>query len=117
MITKGIRGAITVDENTETAIRDAVLELLSELLSRNNVKEENISHIIFTLTKDLDAAFPAKFARIDMNLHKTAMMCCNELAVPNSLEKCLRILVVVNAEESFVPEFVYLKGAETLRNS
>ena len=115
MITKGIRGAITVDENTEDAIRAAVLELLGEMFRKNNLTEEKISHIIFTLTDDLNAAFPAKFARLDMGLTKTAMMCCNELAVPDALTMCLRILVVVNAEENFEPEFVYLKGAKSLR--
>ncbi len=115
MITKGIRGAITVDENSETAIKNAVLELLGEMFRKNDLKEENISHIIFTLTDDLNAAFPAKFARLDMGLTKTAMMCYNELAVPDALAMCLRILVVVNAEENFEPEFVYLKGTKSLR--
>ena len=43
------------------------------------------------------------------------MMCFHELDVPNSLKKCLRVLLVVNCGEGFVPEFVYLGGAEKLR--
>ena len=116
MITKGIRGAITVDDNSDTAIRAAVLELLNEMFLKNNLKEENISHIIFTMTKDLNAAFPAKFARLDMGLKNTAMMCFNELDVPESLRMCLRVLIVVNCVETFTPEFVYLKGAFDLRS-
>lgn len=115
MITKGIRGAITVDENSEEAVKSAVLELLKEMFVKNDIVESKISHIIFTMTKDLDAAFPAKFARIDMNLHNTAMMCYNELYVIDSLDKCIRILIVLNCEEDFVPEFVYLKDASMLR--
>ncbi len=115
MITKGIRGAITVDENTEDAIRAAVLELLGEMFRKNNLTEEKISHIIFTVTHELNAAFPAKFARLDMGLSKTAMMCFNELDVPGALPKCLRALIVTNCTEDFAPEFVYLKGAEKLR--
>ncbi len=115
MITKGIRGAITVDENTEDAIKAAVLELLSEMFRKNDLTQENISHIIFTLTRDLNAAFPAKFARIDMGLTKTAMMCYSELDVPGALAMCLRVLVVANVKEDFEPEFVYLKGADKLR--
>ena len=84
MITKGIRGAITVDENTEDAIRAAILELLGEMFRKNDLTEEKISHIIFTVTHDLNAAFPAKFARLDMGLSKTAMMCFNELDVPGA---------------------------------
>lgn len=115
MISKGIRGAITVDENSDKAIELATLELLGELVEKNNIKPENISHAIFTLTDDLNAAFPAKFARKNLGWETVAMMCFHELDVPNSLKMCLRILVVVNCEETFTPEFVYLKGAASLR--
>ena len=115
MITKGIRGAITVDSNTKEDIKSATLELLAKLTQKNNLKKENISHAIFTLTNDLNAEFPAKFARIDFGWDDVAMMCFHELDVPDSLKKCIRILVVINAQEDFKPEFVYLKGAEKLR--
>ena len=115
MITKGIRGAITVEYNTEDAIKNATLELLNEMILQNNIKVENISHVIFTLTDDLNAAFPAKFARMDLGWDKVAMMCFHELNVPNSLKMCLRVLIVLNCDEQFEPKFVYLKGAEHLR--
>ena len=115
MISKGIRGAITVDENTENSLREATLLLLNEMVEQNNLSLEKISHAIFTLTDDLNAAFPAKFARIELGWDSVAMMCFYELDVPNSLRMCLRVLVVINCEESFIPKFVYLKGAEGLR--
>lgn len=115
MITKGIRGAITVEENTSEAIKDATLELLKELVEQNNIQKENISHVIFTLTKDLNKVFPAKFARIDFGWNNTAMMCFNEADIEGALKKCLRILIVLNCDEDFTPQFVYLKGAKNLR--
>ena len=115
MVTKGIRGAITVDENSVDAIKDATLELLRELVKQNNIDISKISHVIFTLTDDLNAAFPAKFARIDMGWTETAMMSFHELDVTNSLSKCLRVLIVLNCDEKFTPKFVYLKGASNLR--
>lgn len=115
MITRGIRGAITVEENTAEAIKEATIELLTKMAERNNVEKENIAHVIFTFTKDLNADFPAKYARIDMGWNEVAMMCFHELDVPNSLPRCLRILVVINCEEEFKPRFVYLKGAAKLR--
>lgn len=115
MQSKGIRGAITVEENTENSIKQATLELLSELVRANKIVESDISHVFFTLTEDLNAAFPAKFARLDFGWKNAAMMCHHELNVPNSLPKCLRILIVVNCEDKFEPEFVYLKGAAKLR--
>lgn len=116
MITKGIRGAITVDENSAEAVRLATVELLTEMISVNNIVQDKISHVIFTLTNDLNAAFPAKFARINLGWDKTAMMCFHELNVPGALPMCLRVLVVLNCDENFVPHFCYLKGAEKLRS-
>lgn len=115
MITKGIRGAITVEKNSFESIECATIELLKEMIAKNNIKKELISHAIFTLTDDLNAAFPAKFARTDLGWDEVAMMCFHELDVPNSLKMCLRILIVLNCEKDFIPEFVYLKGAEKLR--
>ena len=115
MVTKGIRGAITVTENSSEAIKHATIELLAEMLKRNNIDVENISHVIFTLTNDLNAAFPAKFARVDMGWKNVAMMCFHELDVPDSLPMCLRVLIVLNCEENFTPQFVYLKNASKLR--
>ena len=115
MITKGIRGAITVDENSSEAIGSATIKLLQEIVKRNNVDINLISHVIFSLTPDLNADFPAKYARINLKWNNIPMMCFNEIDVPNSLRKCLRVLVVVNCSENFEPEFVYLDGAESLR--
>lgn len=115
MITKGIRGAITVSENSPEAIGAATIKLLKEIVEKNNIETNIISHAIFTLTKDLNADFPAKYARINLKWKDVPMMCFNELDVPNSLPMCLRVLIVINCSENFEPEFVYLDGAENLR--
>ena len=112
---KGIRGAITIEENTSIAIKNATIKLLNEIIKQNNIEIDLISHVIFTLTKDIDADFPAKFARIDLEWNNVAMMCMNELDIKNSLEKCLRVLIVYNCTNDFKPKFVYLDGASNLR--
>lgn len=112
---KGIRGATTVDSNSSEAIEHATLELLEELIKQNSIKKELISHAIFTLTNDLNAEFPAKFARQKLGWDDVAMMCFHELDVPNSLSMCLRVLIVLNCDEDFSPNFVYLRGAKKLR--
>ena len=38
-----------------------------KLLNKNKIETDMISHVIFTLTKDLNADFPAKYARINLN--------------------------------------------------
>ncbi len=115
MITRGIRGAITVENNTSEAIGAATIKLLRKMVEKNNIEIDSISHVLFTLTKDLNADFPAKYARINLKWKDVPMMCYNELAVPTGLAKCLRVLIVVNCSETFEPEFVYLDGAEYLR--
>ncbi len=116
MTTKGIRGAITVEANTIESIKLATLELFGTMLLENDIQDTSkISHVIFTLTKDINAAFPAKFIREDLKLTDLAMMCYNELEIENSLQKCLRILIVLNCDDDFEPKFVYLKGASNLR--
>ena len=115
MISKGIRGAITVAENSSEAIGAATIKLLQEMMCKNKIETDMISHVIFTLTNDLNADFPAKYARINLKWKDVPMMCFNEIDVPNSLRKCLRVLLVVNCSENFEPEFVYMEGAESLR--
>lgn len=116
MTTKGIRGAITVDKNSADSIREATLELLLEMIDKNSISPEKISHVIFTTTKDINAAFPAKYARLEIDgFDEVAMMCFNELDIENSLPMCLRILIVLNCEDNFKPKFIYLKGAKNLR--
>ena len=79
--TKGIRGAITVDENSLKSIKNATLELFQELIKQNNLEEKFVSHVIFTATKDLTAVYPAKFIRQDIGWNNTAFMCMQEMNV------------------------------------
>lgn len=116
MYTRGIRGAITVTEDSPKAIEDATVKLLSKIIKSNNVEIENISHILFTLTKDLKSAFPAKFARENFDIKYVPLMNVNELDVDGSLEKCLRILMVVNTSKTQSEiNHIYLEGASVLR--
>lgn len=116
MTSRGIRGAITVENNSIEDIKNVTVELLNEMILINDIKIEDISFAIFTLTKDLNAAFPAKFAREICNFEFVPMMCYNELDVPNSLQKCLRIMLNINTKKSQKEiKHVYLKGAKILR--
>lgn len=116
IFTRGIRGAISVENNDIEAIRQATLELLKEILHTNKVDTKDISHIIFTMTKDLNAAFPAKFARENLNFSQVPMMCYNELDVQNSMPMCLRVLMVVNSSKTQDQiKHIYLKEAKKLR--
>ncbi len=117
MYQRGIRGAITIDNNTPNEIKKAVIELIDTIKERNSFEDEDISHVIFTLTEDINCLYPAKAAREEYNSWKyVPMMCFNEMKIENSLEKCLRILIVINTEiKQNEIKHVYLKGASQLR--
>lgn len=100
MNTRGIRGAITVDANSADEIKKGTVELLESILRANDVKKEDIAFVIFTVTKDLNAAFPAAFARSECGFDLVPMMCYEEMSVINSIEKCIRMMVVINTEKS-----------------
>lgn len=117
MFSRGIRGAITVEQDTKEQLEKATVELYSKIVEANDVKTEDISHIIFTLTKDLKCAFPAKFLRENFDIPYVPMMCMNELDVESSLQKCLRVLVVVNTDKKQDEiKHIYLGGANVLRS-
>ena len=113
---RGIRGATTVDENTQKAIVQATGELLGELVKANDLDSDRVAAAFFTTTADLNAEFPAVAAR-QMGWTQVALMCSHEIAVPDGLSKCVRVLILVNTEKG--PEelvHVYLKEARGLRS-
>lgn len=108
---RAIRGAITVNANTAEEITAATRELLSELQLRNDLKIAQIVSIFFTLTEDLDADFPARVAR-SMGWD-VPMLDMQEVPVPQSLARCLRLLILVDRSEPV--RHAYLRGARVLR--
>lgn len=115
MSLRGIRGATTVESNTPDEILKETRILLQEVMTVNQISAEDIASILFSVTRDLNSEFPAKAAR-EMGLVNTPLLCFNEIDVPGSLGKCIRILLHVN---STVPQaeikHIYLKEAKSLR--
>ncbi len=111
----GIRGATRADENTDVAIYAATRELLTDVIQANSLEEDNVAAVYFTVTPDLNAAYPAAAAR-QLGWNNTALMCATEIPVPGSLSRCVRIMVLYNTEKSKQDIVnVYLHGTEVLR--
>ncbi|HTX56712.1 MAG TPA: chorismate mutase [Candidatus Acidoferrales bacterium] len=112
---RGIRGAITVERDDAGAIVDATKRLLSAMIERNAVALEDIASVLFSLTPDLRAVFPALGAR-EMGWTHVPMLHFCEIDVPGSLERVIRVLMHVNTTRSLdAIEHVYLDGAKVLR--
>ena len=115
MYCRGIRGATTVEHNERAEILAATTELLALLISRNDLRAEDVASAIFTTTADLDAAFPALAAR-ELGWSDVALMCMREIPVPGSLPMCIRVLLHVNTErEASEIQHVYIHEAINLR--
>ena len=112
---RGLRGATVAEYNTDAAIYEATREMLSILIESNQIEEKNVACAYFTVTPDLNAAFPAAAAR-QLGWNNTALMCATEIPVPGSLPSCVRVLILLNTNKE--PQDlvnVYLKGTEALR--
>lgn len=115
MALRGIRGATTVASNDSASILAATRALLEEIVRANHVSTEDVAAAFFTATNDLDAAFPAKAARL-LGWHQVPLLDASEIPVPGSLPRCIRVLVLWNTD---VPQdrvvHVYQGEARSLR--
>ena len=110
-----IRGATTAKGNTDSFIKEVVIELIQELITRNQLKEENIISITFTVTRDLNSCFPASIARKYFNFDSIAFLDCQQMFVPNDVNFCIRLLALVYLESGRQPVHPYLNESSKLR--
>lgn len=115
MVSRGIRGAITVEEDNASGILEATTLLLQTIQSKNEFAVDDISSILFTATKDIKSVYPAQAARA-LGWDRVPLLCFQEMEVTNSLPLCIRVLVTINTEKmSEDMVHIYLRKASTLR--
>lgn len=114
VILRAVRGAITVDADEAEAIRQATTELMTTLLERNALETGDMVSILFTLTPDLRAEFPAVAAR-EMGLSSVPLLCAAEIDVPGAMARCIRVMVHSYMPNQRPVRHVYLREARQLR--
>jgi chorismate mutase len=90
---RGIRGAIQVEDNTGEDILKASIVLMQRLIEANNVQPKNVTAVFFTVTSDLNAAFPAEVLK-HLGWSSVPFLCSQEIPVPESMQKILRVLIL-----------------------
>lgn len=100
MISRGIRGATTVSANDADLMIHETKNVLREMIDKNNVKPNDVSHVFISVTDDLNATFPAKALREFPGWTYVPVMCMAEINVLGSLKSCIRIMMVVNTDQS-----------------
>jgi chorismate mutase len=115
ILLRGIRGAITVDENESGEIVEKVTELLSAMVQANKIELEDIGAVIFSSTPDLNSTFPAVAAR-NLGWTDIPLFGTQEIDSTNGVPYCIRVLILLNTDLSQKAiKHIYLRGAVVLR--
>ena len=109
-----LRGAISVERNDAHDILDATAHLMREVMERNSLAPDSVVSCIFTATRDLNAEFPAVAARA-LGFDGVPLLCAQEIPVPQSMPRVIRVLIHYHADDRHVPAHVYLGDARELR--
>lgn len=116
IVIRGIRGATTVNENSESEIIEATGILLRKMIEQNKIEANMVASVFISVTEDITAAFPAKAIRLIDGWTYVPVMCMREIPVPSALTKCIRIMMHVN---TMIPQeeigHIYLGNAISLR--
>lgn len=113
---RGLRGATTVSQNTKEAISEAVDELLDVIESQNQINPAEIVSIVFSVTQDLNALFPASVVRRRPGWEQVPLLDVQHMQKSQSLQSCIRVLIYLNTplpQSALHP--VYLRLAAQLR--
>jgi chorismate mutase len=114
-VCRGVRGATTAAANTREAILSATGDLLKQIVAANDMKPEDIASVFLTMTRDLNAEWPALAAR-QMGWTDVPLLGAQEIDKPGALPQTIRVLIHWNTTR---PQneirHLYVNGAEVLR--
>jgi chorismate mutase len=113
---RALRAATTVDQDTVEQVTLRVHELLTEVMARNGLVEDDIISILFTATKDVTSIFPATAAR-SLGFGAVPLLCASEIDVAGATPKVIRALLHIHTpRERTDLHHIYLHGAQGLRD-
>jgi chorismate mutase len=112
---RAIRGAIQVDADDRDAILEGTAELVTAVMTRNDLTPDDVISVLFTVTPDLTTEFPALAAR-KLGFHAVPLMCATEIPVQGAMPRVVRLMAHVETERPRAQiQHVYLRGAAGLR--
>lgn len=113
---RAVRGATTTDRDDADAIREAMAELLEQLVGLNGIQEADVLSLFLTLTPDLHAVSPARLTREILQWRSVPMMSAVEPVIDGLPERCIRLLIQFETERPRDRlRMVYLRRAQGLR--
>jgi chorismate mutase len=105
-----------VERNDAAAVVERTGELLRLLVDSNGILPEDVASVLFTVTEDVDAEFPAVAVRSMKGWEEVPLLCSREIPVPGALRSCIRVLLLWNTDRSQGEvRHAFVRGARTLR--
>ena len=104
-----------VEANERNYILEGTAELMNEVMARNDLTPDDVVSVLFTMTPDLTAEFPALAAR-KLGFHDVPLICATEIPVPGAMPRVVRLMAHVETDRPRSSiQHVYLRGAAALR--
>jgi chorismate mutase len=112
---RAVRGAVQVASDDRAEILVATAELVTEVMTRNELSTEHVISVLFTVTSDLTAEFPALAAR-KLGFQEVPLLCAAEISVPGAMPRVVRLMMHIETDKPrSAVQHVYLRGAAALR--
>jgi len=112
---RAVRGAVQISGNDRDEILAGTTELVTEVMSRNELSTDDVISVLFTATPDLTAEFPALAAR-KLGFQEVPLLCASELDVPAAMPRVVRLMMhIETSKRRSELQHVYLRGASALR--
>ncbi|HEX6517812.1 MAG TPA: chorismate mutase [Nocardioidaceae bacterium] len=116
MAVRAVRGATQLEADVREHMLERVAEMVTDVMSANDLAVDDFISVIFTATSDLVSEFPAYAAR-RLGFGEVPLLCARELEVEGSMPRVVRMMAHV---ETDLPRgeitHVYLHGATHLRH-
>jgi chorismate mutase len=112
---RAVRGAVQISGNDRDDILAGTTELVTEVMSRNELSTDDVISVLFTATPDLTAEFPALAAR-KLGFQEVPLLCASEIDVPGAMPRVVRLMMhIETSKPRSALQHVYLRGAAALR--
>lgn len=112
---RGVRGAVSVPHDDKETIWRCTTEMVRAAMERNGIQASDIAAILFSITPDITAAFPATAAR-QMGLDRVPLLDFASPAIAGAMTRVIRMMILWNTSVSQDRiQHVYLGEAARLR--
>lgn len=115
MVVRAIRGAIQLEHDERTHLLKSTAELLAKMMHANNLDDDQLVSILFTVTKDINSEYPALAVK-ELGLEDVPVMCFVAMDVAGAKPMIISALINANMDSPRSEvNHVYLRGAEEIQ--